>query len=637
MSAILGYFNMNGEREEPLTLSKMKKAIEHLPFEGYSEWENEQIGFGHFLSYNTPEAVYEKQPLVDYSDRYILVARARIDNRNDLNNFFGFSANELATIPDSRFILEAYITWGNNCVDYILGDWAFAIWDKQKKELFVARDHHGNTGLFYYHSARRFYFASSVKSLLALPEIPITINELFVAKVLSSIPRDGEETAYKNIFRLPPAHFLTVSEEKLEIKRYWYLEDTQPLVLRSAEDYYEQFLEIYKEAVRARLRSYLPVAATLSGGLDSGSVCALAATQLAKSGKRLKCYSSVPKYDIRNVNLGKNRFGDESPYIKATAEYYDNIDLALLKSENTSILDSIYRQLEIHSEPIHAAGNYYWIMDIHEKVYKDKQSTLLTGQFGNAIISWTGMPKSSTIEHFMDAFQNNRMSFRDLVLNSLKKACPQQLRHAYHMYHNHNRWYENIALKRNYLTQDFCSDIRKQLKERAFGTDYSSALEKRFKMVKSGYNQAGSLIQDIGLEFGVEKRDPTQDKRVMEYCISVPDNFYRDDNFDRLLIRRSMQNYLPNKVLWNKKRGRQAADLVWRVRDNNSEIEKLLQQFESSPIISNILDIAEMKNVLEKCSNARSPNAMLFAQTFSVLIKGLSAGIFLYRIENENT
>ena len=192
----------------------MKKPIDCYPFENYSKWMSDNIGLGQFLTYNTPEAKFEKQPLIDISGDYVLVSRARIDNRDELYRIFGFQEKELFKIPDSYFIMEAFKKWGKDCVHYLLGDWAFAIWDKGKKELFIARDHHGNTGLYYYSSSSTFVFSSNMRSLLELDQVPKKENELFLTKLLVIWKRKGEETAYENIYRLPPAHHLTISSKK---------------------------------------------------------------------------------------------------------------------------------------------------------------------------------------------------------------------------------------------------------------------------------------------------------------------------------------------------------------------------------------------------------------------------------------
>jgi asparagine synthase (glutamine-hydrolysing) len=629
MSAILGYFKTNKSKIEESKLNEMKYPIKQWGPENSSNWLNENIGLGQLLSYNTPEAKFEKLPLTDLSGNLILVSRARIDNRDELSKIFGFPANELSTIPDSRFIMEAFKKWGKECVDHLLGDWAFAIWDKQKKELFVARDHHGNTGLFYYHSNNMFVFSSSIKSLLALKEIPKEINELFVTKVLVSWPRDGEETAYKNIYRLPPAHHLTISAEKFEIKRYWYLENTPLLHLNSPEEYYEQFLEIYQNAVKVRLRSERPVAATLSGGLDSGSVCALAAEELKKRGQRLHCFSSVPKYDISSLDLGKTRFGDETSFIKATADYSGNIDVELLSAQNISVLDGIYKKLEVHCEPGHAAANFYWITEIMEQAKEKGFGTLLTGQGGNATISWKGGGGMAGFSEIISQFHHNEISSLMAIKSLIKKTTPSIIDFLINIRKTNSPWNSYSAINLNYAKEIGLKRLMKKSGHDPLFRKKKNPLDSRIKLIKPGRNQMGSLWQNNGSNYGIEVRDPTIDKQLMQFCLSVPDAYYWSKEYDRFLLRKSLSGHLPGDVLWNKKRGLQSADIYLRIRENEKEIESTLKEIDDAKKLNRMLDLPKMESILSGSSTDKKSTEKLGR----TLLRGVGVGVFLKQFE----
>jgi asparagine synthase (glutamine-hydrolysing) len=214
-----------------------------------------------------------------------------------------------------------------------LGDWSFAVWHPLERRLFLARDHYGVTALYYYQDAQRFAFASSRKALYTLG-VPRRLDELYLAQVLMAWPAyHGERTIDLDICRLPPAHTLTVTPEGIHVRPYWRLEDTPELNLPTFQDYVDGFLEVYTEAVRCRLRSDRLIGATLSGGLDSGSVTALAAHELKHKGQRLMAFTAVPLYEAESFISSDQRFGDESQFAQATASHNKNVDIQFLRSE----------------------------------------------------------------------------------------------------------------------------------------------------------------------------------------------------------------------------------------------------------------------------------------------------------------
>ena len=230
-----------------------------------------------------------------------------------------------------------------------------AVWDSVARRLFLAQSAFGNTALYYHQSAGAIYFASRLKDLLAMPEVPRRPSLLRVAQILTSWSTDGTSTGYEGIFRLPPAHTLTVQDGKLSTKRYWFPENLSPLQLGSDEEYAEAFLEVYGRAVRERLAGDRPVGMTLSGGLDSGSVCALAARALQAQGKRLPVFASVP---LHAVEYGRPRsFHDESPYVAATAAHLGNVDVDYIRAESISPLTAGRELLDLLDEPAHGPGN----------------------------------------------------------------------------------------------------------------------------------------------------------------------------------------------------------------------------------------------------------------------------------------
>jgi asparagine synthase (glutamine-hydrolysing) len=241
--------------------------------DGEGWWVEGAIGLGRCALHSTPESAGERQPLV--SEHLAVAADARLDNRGEL-------ARELALPPhsgDAVVIAAAYGRWGRACPERLEGDFAFALWDRRQRRLLAARDRFGVRPLYIHHQPGRLLaLASEPAAILVLEEVPYRINEARIADFLVTRLEgvDLVSTFFEGVERLPPAHLLTADDRGVRQRRYWQLEPGPELRLGSDEAYAEAFFEVFGEAVRRRLRGAATVGAMLSGGMDSGSIVAVA-------------------------------------------------------------------------------------------------------------------------------------------------------------------------------------------------------------------------------------------------------------------------------------------------------------------------------------------------------------------------
>ncbi len=176
--------------------------------------------------------------------------------------------------------MRAYLKWSDGCVDRLLGDFAFAIWDPRRRMLFCARDHSGMRPLYYHHvHGQHFLFASDARAILVLPKVPYQVNQGRIADFL--VPQlewiDYTSTFFEGVCRLPPGHTATVTPAGVDVVEYWKPEPQRGLTPLSDEDYAEGFLDVFTCAVKARLRAPENIVGSmLSVGMDSGSVVAVA-------------------------------------------------------------------------------------------------------------------------------------------------------------------------------------------------------------------------------------------------------------------------------------------------------------------------------------------------------------------------
>ena len=641
MNGIFGLFNLDGEPVDANQFALMQEALAYWGLDGASQWSVGEIGMGCLHLASTAEAVGEQLPRYDAASGLTLTAGVRLDNRTELINHLNIDADRpRASVTDSEIILRAYQKWGQDCVHHLDGDWHFAIWDERERSLFLARDHHGNTGLYYYHGPRCFAFASSKKALLTLDVVPKMPDLLRVSQVLSYWSGDGVRTGYEHILRLPPAHRMLVISGRVHTERYWFPENVSELHLKSDEEYVEAFLEVFTQAVAARLRSQHQVGLTLSAGLDSGSVMAIAAELLRERDQSLPAYTATPLSDTSQYT-DPNRFGDESQLAGASARQAGNVEHHLLRAEAISPLEGIERLLSVHDAPGSGAPNYFWLTALMEAVRQQGVGVLLTGQLGNATISWRGAGESllpalldGDMAGFWRAFETTRHGSGLQYWRTVRRFLLKPLLFPL-LFQFQKRWLPVRKSWREYspLRPDFAQKIKlsQQMAEggAVLGLVSVDPLQQRLDIIRPGKSNIGAIYLEIGAAYGLEIRDPTQDRRVIELCLAIPEGQYQRGGVNRWLIRRAMQGYLPDEVRLNTRKGIQSADLGQRVLENRKEFEAAIAEIENHDLASQVLDTPRMRNVLASLQHGLNPKSR--HECGPILMNGVMAGMFLLR------
>ena len=630
MSALFGLIRANGSPVAD-SLAAMSGAMRHWGGDGGGEWHHNGAGFGQRQLAVTAEGLLERQPLVGQDE--VFIAAARLDNRAELRRYLAISGD--ITLPDSELMHQAWRRWGKTCLAHFVGDWAFAVWNRHSKRLFLARDHGGNTDLLYHHAPGLFTFSSGLLGLFALPEIPRQPDPMKVAQSLVVWHGyEPEATVFQGIRRLLPGHWLAFEAGRLNISRYWQPEQLPKLILPDDTAYEEAFLEVYNTAVAACLHSTRPIAATLSGGLDSGSVCALASRQLAERGQRLCAYTAVPQYLPSGASA--RRRGNEWELAQAIASHSGYIDLTAILAENISLMDSLERTLTITNTPQHTASNLHWILAILDAAQVQGAGVLLTGQNGNATVSRSGECSLQPCLVRGD-WRGVCQALRDMSINpwqALKwqiiKPLALPLLHQWRSWQSrsnaHPLWAGYSAIH-----PEFAKQLKLQEKIRASGHDPTftrdnPTLRTRFRTVGLG---AGALWYTIGAAYQLEVRDPTLDRRVIEFCWKVPNRQYCRGGERRRLLRRALRPFMPDAVLDDRRKGLQAADIGHRVVAQQAEIVALLDQLQKHPVAGAWLDIPRMRAVLASLSH--DVTVKNTTQAGTILLRGIDMGLFLQR------
>lgn len=243
MSAIAGLCRFRDPAPVKADLERQARALRDHGRDGGGTWHREGAGLAQCLQRFTPEDLFERQPLKSADGHRVLVADARIDNREALADAFGWSPAEARLRPDSAFLLHAYETWGEACPAELLGSFAFAVWDTRRRSLFAAVDPLGTRQLYYHRAPGRFAFATTPAGLFALPEVPRELDPAGLAQRLVLSGAGFDTTVFRGIERLPGGHRMRVTEAGVERVRYWRLDPHREIRLPSDDAYLQAFEE----------------------------------------------------------------------------------------------------------------------------------------------------------------------------------------------------------------------------------------------------------------------------------------------------------------------------------------------------------------------------------------------------------
>ncbi|NOZ27901.1 MAG: hypothetical protein GXP39_07585 [Chloroflexi bacterium] len=325
MSGICAIVNLDGSPVDPKTLRRMAEAAAHRGPDGIRYWIHGHVGLAHLALHSTPELPREHQTRSNGTRTCWITADARIYNRKELlRSLLGSYVRPEPT--DADLILAAYERWGIDFPRHLLGDFAFALWDQQRQTLVLGRDHLGIRPLVYYQAPQVLVCASEIKQLLQHPDVPNELNEAALGDFLiSGCVSHPEETTYRGIQRLPPAHVLIIRSTSTQHRRYWSLDDVQPIRYEKEESYAEHFRDLLTEAVLRRTRGKSPFGIMMSGGLDSTSIASLAVGDPPGSHGdpgRVEAFSfvfdEIPECDEReNIEAIARQYGLRTTYIPA--------------------------------------------------------------------------------------------------------------------------------------------------------------------------------------------------------------------------------------------------------------------------------------------------------------------------------
>ena len=349
MCGVTGIVHLDGEPVSPVILRKMTDAIAHRGPDGEGHFIDGPVGLGHRRLAIIDLSPAGHQPMATPDGRYTISYNGEIYNFQELRVELEALGHQFKSRTDSEVVLKAYAQWGAKALDRFNGMFALAIWDKEKRELFLARDRYGIKPL--YHTVRNsaFVFGSEIKAIIANPVYRTEIDLEGLVEYFTFQNFFTDRTLFKGVRLLPAGTYLTVSANPAVVgtpQRFWDYSFIEPEAPLPEEEYIEELDRLFRQAVSRQLISDVDIGAYLSGGMDSGSVTAIAATQLPYI-KSFTCGFDLSSASGVELSYDERPLAEYMSYVFKTEHY----EMVLKAGDMERILSRLTWHLEEPRQP----------------------------------------------------------------------------------------------------------------------------------------------------------------------------------------------------------------------------------------------------------------------------------------------
>ncbi|MHC4436729.1 MAG: asparagine synthase (glutamine-hydrolyzing) [Planctomycetota bacterium] len=553
MCGICGIYNCEeGNSVSKSLLDKMTAAIAHRGPDDEGFYVKDGVGLGHRrLSIIDVESGH--QPLSNEDETVWIVYNGEIYNFKEIQKDLVARGHRFRTRTDTEVIVHAYEEWGTDCVRIFNGIFAFAIWDERQRKLFLARDQFGVKPLYYYYDGKRFLFGSELKTILSDSSIrrEIDIDALNLCLTFRHTP--SPFTLLKGIRKLPPGHFMEVSEAGIREKQYW---DYQPEIdnSRKEKDWIADLRDLFEKAIIRQMISDVPIGISLSGGVDSGAILGVMAAHMDR-----------PVHAFTVGFEGAERT-NEIEHAKATARLF-GADFCEQTVMQKDYMDFFERYIWYLEEPIGnlSAMAYYFVA----KLAYGNVKVLLNGQ--GADEPFAGYPRHAAVSYSeilskIPQFLQNRivqlLGCFPIGKDSLKRAA-----FAFATY-NRSQFFMNTytiatpEMKKHLYNPEVAKLINmnrpleyveKQLKKAPIGTPLE---QMTFIDTRTSLPDNLLLCEDkMSMATSIEARVPYLDIELMKLIERIPGNLKIKWLRQKYIHKRASEKWLPKEIVYRKKQG----------------------------------------------------------------------------------
>jgi len=560
MCGVAGVLNLDGSAASPIALRRMTDAIAHRGPDGEGHYTDGPLGLGHRRLAIIDLTPGGRQPMATADGRYVVSYNGELYNFQELRIELQALGHQFRSRSDTEVLLAAWAQWGAKALDRFNGMFAFALWDRQARELTLARDRFGVKPLYYARAGDVFLFASEIKAILAHGAYRTQLDREALLEYFTFQNFFTDRTLFRDVRLLPAGCTLTVKEKGARPVRYWdyhFAESNAPL---REEEYVEELDRLFRQAVNRQLVSDVELGAYLSGGMDSGSITAIAAKQFPYL-KSFTCGFDLNTASGIELGFDERTKAERMSYLFKTEHY----EMVLKPGDMERVMAKMAWHLE---EPRvgQSYPNYY--------------TAQLAGKFVKVVLSGTGGDElfggypwryyravvNDDFEHYIDKYY---AYWQRLIPNSaIRKVFAPIWGDVKHVW-----------------TRDIFRDVF---------IEHANTLRTPEEYVNhSLYFEAKTFLHGLlvvedklSMAHGLETRVPFLDNELVDFAMAVPARFklgnlgevmrinenepglktmkyYQRTRDGKLLLRKAMERHIPAEVTDREKQGFSAPDASW--------------------------------------------------------------------------
>lgn len=536
----------------------------------------------------------------------------RLDNRSELGHVIQLSPSECASVPDSELLVRMLERWGDEGVARCLGAFAFAHWEPTSRRLTLGRDCFGQRTLFFHRGPGFVAFASTLNTLLALPDVPRELDEIVLANYLALNLTEPRRTFYRGIDRVPSRTLVVHEPDSVSRRHYWTPRLDAPPPYRRDQDYIERARELLDQAVADATAGVARIAIATSGGLDSSAIAATVARR--GSPEQIDCYSLVAA-DGTDIDIGPLNYLDERPKLRALGQMYPSLNLRFLVPLDPQQIEEDHTRyfanvaLPILNPAIGGKINYFG-----DAVDAAGCRRVLTGVYGNFGLTWSG--ELSLLALLVD--RNWRMFARELsalarrtrrsLMRTFAKevilpgAPPLTRRLIYRLL---GRDPDSVAYY-SALNPEFIDDHRLTQSWRAedfdpwftLSTSNPAQLRAHYLFDFNQFGRDGRALATDRRSY--EMRHPYADRRLAEFTLQVPEPMFRRNGVNRSFARAVFADRLPREILDERRRGANDPNWFRRAAPRRDTVTDNIARLEGSPIARKLIDLPRLKRLAQE-------------------------------------
>lgn len=572
MCGIAGLYNFRRDRDiDGRLLQRMNDVLSHRGPDGEGLYMNRFVGLAH-RRLSIIDVAGGAQPMENETGDVVIVFNGEIYNYPELRAGLIKKGHVFKTNSDTEVIIHQYEEDGSDCVTSLRGMFAFAIWDKRRQALMLARDRIGIKPLYYTVNGGTLLFASEIKSIIEDQSVPREIDYESISDYFSLLFIPAPKTIYKGIYKLNPGHKLICGAGTLKIDKYWDLKCEKPSSMFSEDEYIGKTMEILQRTVKDHMVSEVPIGAFLSGGVDSSTIAALMQRSTDERVRTCSIGFSVGKF---NEAESARRVADH-----LNTRHFEHF----VTPDVTGIIDKLLWHLDEPFADASMIPTYYVC-----KIAREHVTVALSGDGGDELFAGYTNYRRGQIE---DSIKMVPYAIRKAIITPVLAAMPPMMKSSTllkNLLSNSQRSYFN---KWCYFSEEMKSSLFSEgLKSRVGSLDSFNSIEPYYRQASAMDSLSQHqymdlktyLVDDIltkvdkmSMANSLEVRVPFLDHKVVEFAFTIPSELKLSGGATKYILKKMMESFLPMNILERKKHGFMAPVGHWLRNELKEYAEDIL-------------------------------------------------------------